>query len=402
MRKSCLWRYRYLWFVIAGLSLIFVLILSAKVDYRNSDFFSFWLAGHMVWTGENPYIAQEWIHAHRQFEANWISDPRFLYPLPLSIFYAPFGLLPLREAYVLFVFLSSWMIIFSICILLSPELRDKHYIFPLLAGVALFRPVWITLHNGQIGALLLWMLAIVIWLWNQERWFWGGIIFAWAGLKPNLGMPIIGIVALWLILQRHKAALKGILVSGILLVLMGMALSPNWILEYWGIGHYKLSHTFGYASSLWGLSFYITKFHALKGLWLGWMTTILTLVGALFFLWKRHNSLTVAQVFAIAISSSLWVTPYTWPYDQVLLLIPIITILETMTRRRFPYLIVSITPLILDIIAILLLLRSIQIQKEVLNGIIPLMILIFSIYLFGATNASIRGIATPIQNTRSL
>ena len=120
------------------------LLVSAKIVYSqkyvDTDFFSFWLAGYSLLHGEDPYSTVWWISAHDAFGAEWISDETFLYPLSLAIFFIPFGLLPLDKAFVLWIVLSQFMILFAVMLLLIRANWQEHkqYLLPILAGVFLF------------------------------------------------------------------------------------------------------------------------------------------------------------------------------------------------------------------------------------------------------------------------
>src|SRR5574340_387113 len=72
----------------------------------DSDFFSFWLSGHLVGTHQNPYSAYDWVNGHHLYNSNWISDLTFLYPLPLSILFVPLSLLSVKQAFSIWVSLS--------------------------------------------------------------------------------------------------------------------------------------------------------------------------------------------------------------------------------------------------------------------------------------------------------
>ena len=189
----------------------FSIKLSTWQDYVDSDFFSFWLAGHMVVNGQNPYAEEAWVEGHRQQAADWISDPTFLYPLPLAILFSAIGLLPLLQGYIVWQFLSQVLILVSVALLLSIWKGDqlKHYVLPVLAGVLLFRPVIITIQYGQVGALWLFLLSLVVYFWEKGHWTWGGIFLPLVALKPSYGLIIVGLASIWLILRKERKAIKG-------------------------------------------------------------------------------------------------------------------------------------------------------------------------------------------------
>ncbi|MGZ3391990.1 MAG: hypothetical protein ACXVCF_20670, partial [Isosphaeraceae bacterium] len=79
-------------------------------DYRDSNFSKFWIAGHMVLRGLNPYDPAPWYDEHVQLGATWIPDHIFLYPLPQAFFLAPLGLLSASQAFLVWSFLSQLVI----------------------------------------------------------------------------------------------------------------------------------------------------------------------------------------------------------------------------------------------------------------------------------------------------
>jgi len=107
--------------VLLGLSLDGVTTFQKfDIDIPN-DFFTFWLASRMVYQGDDPYDSSQWIKGHEEFQANFIANDTFLYPIPLAIL-LPFGFLHVKGAYVAWVFLSFVMIAVSIILLINTVL----------------------------------------------------------------------------------------------------------------------------------------------------------------------------------------------------------------------------------------------------------------------------------------
>jgi hypothetical protein len=362
--------------LLGGIFLISAVKIVNIIDYPNSDFFSFWLAGHMVWTVENPYSSAEWIDGHHQFSATWISDPKFLYPLPLAIFLAPLGLLSLYHAYIVWIVLLQFMIVITVVLLLmaKPNPQSKHYIFPILAGIALFRPTIITLFNGQLSGGLLLVSALVIYLWEKDKWWQGSALLPLLALKPNVGIPMIALLSFWLLIRKQARMLGWITISTLALITIGLLRDPNWVIEYLNIGNSKLAQTFGYSPTVWGLAAYISGFKQNTTIIFGSLMAIGMLGGCLILLAQKRRVLRPAMAFSIVITTSLVITPYTWTYDQLLLIIPIIVIMMEMMKGHHPFLLPASLFLLFDILTLFLLLISDKIQMEVLNVIIPLSI----------------------------
>lgn len=348
------------------------------VDTVDSDFFSFWLAGQVVQQGQSPYDVKVWIEGHQNHHADWISDPTFLYPLPFAIVMVPLSQLALPVAYAIWVSISQW-ILFGSTIWLLRLFRDKarFFILPVFAGLALFRPVFPLLLNGQIASLLLLWVLLSLALFVRQRTFGAGLMLSLVVLKPNLGVPILGLVSLYLLLSRQFRGLLGIGVG--LLILLGISLfvQPDWIRAYADVLLYKQTSTFGYTPTLWGLVYFLTGMNRELSLWIGALLCLF--VVGVFIVVISQRDVDYDGVFSLATSLAVLMTPYLWPYDQILLIIPIIFIMACMAQARWPFLISALFFLIVDVIYWLILWLSLTIERENFGALIPL---VLSVLLF--------------------
>jgi hypothetical protein len=386
-------RHRGLLFIplLAGIFTITAIILVNPVEYANSDFFSFWLSGRFAIIGQNPYQADIWIEAHDQFGASWISDERFLYPLPLSLFFIPLGFLSLYEAFIVWAILSQFMILLSAALLLrsySATLRN-HFLLPFFLGILLYRPTIITLHNGQVTALLLLMIACTVYFWEREKWWQGGVFLPVLALKPNLGVPIVLLFGLYLIRRGQTTALVSGVCSGLILLIAGLVQNPTWLLEFWRVGNTKLSQTFGFSPTVWGVSGFFCRYDLSCTIGYGGLIASLFLLGFVVLVIKKPGALSPALAASFIVTVVLLVTPYTWPYDQLLLLIPVITVTLRLARAGYRFLPTALILLILDTLAFIMLGISAMLEREFWNAIIPLSIFFLLVwYLFVKRQAS--------------
>ena len=74
----------------------------------------------------------------------------------------------------------------------------------------------------------------------------------------------------------------------------------------------------------------------------------------------------------LAITIMLLLTPYTWPYDQLLLIVPILTVAMNLAKARYRFAPIAMIFLVIDVAAIVLLRISAEIQMEIWNVTIPL------------------------------
>jgi hypothetical protein len=357
-------------------------LIVSPTNYPNSDFFSFWLSGRMLQSYQNPYEAEGWVEAHHTYGAKWISDPTFLYPIPLAILFIPFGAFDLYPAFVAWVWLSQILLLIS-ALILFPLLGEnrKHFIVPVALGILLYRPVISLLVNGQLSAIFLLAIVGAGRLWERGRWFWGGAALSILLLKPSIGVPIIALAGLFLLVRKSYRGLAGVGAGGMGILLVGLLLNPNWVSEYLGVVQSKQSETFGYSSTLWGLSGLAVGFDPTYTILLG---AILTLViCTLYFLAiRRWKTMSPLHGLALSVAVALFVTPYLWPYDQVLLWLPMTLSMPALIKQRAPYLVSALLFLGVDIIGWLLFGWSATIRMENPNSLMTLLVLgLFAIIL---------------------
>jgi len=349
-------------------------LIVSPTDYPNSDFFSFWLSGRMLQSYQNPYEADGWVQAHYTYNAHWISDSTFLYPIPLAILFIPFGAFDLYSAFVAWVWLSQFLLLISIA-LLFPLLGNnrKHYIVPLALGILLYRPVIPLLVNGQLSSLFLLAIVAAGLLWERDQWVCGGVTLSVLFLKPSIGIPIVGLVGLYLLVRRQYSGLLGLATGGLALLVLGLLINLNWMGEYLDVLSSKQSETFGYSATAWGLSGLAVHFDQPYTVALGLLITVL---GVLFFLFMLvRKRLPPLHGLALAVAVALFVTPYLWPYDQILLLLPMLLTIAALKDRGAPYIVNALVFLGVDIVGWFLFAWSTRIQIENPNSLLSLLIL---------------------------
>jgi len=376
MLKKIIWP----WWVIMILVVVFCCSLLAlrivnSIDYHNNDFFTFWLAGHMAAQGGNPYAPDQWVAGHHEFNVTWIPNQAYVYPLPLSLLFAPLGVLPLKQAYIVWVALSELMILAGLGLLITIRTGPHSGIIflLLLLGTILFRPTILALFNGQLSGCLLLLLAGTAFLWEKGRWEWGSRLLPFMMLKPNIGTPILILLGVWLLYQKRIKSILVIVSALIMLLVVGIFQNPHWVMDYLGIGAFKVAQNFGGSPTVWGLSALMCHKNITCIYTLGGTTTLLLVLG---FLWViiRKKDLTPANVLALAVTLTLLVTPYTWTYDQLLLLIPITLVTLVIDRPGGRLLLAAVMFPAIDVLVVILLIFNVILQVEILNALVPLIV----------------------------
>jgi hypothetical protein len=343
-----------------------------SIDYLNNDFFTFWLAGHMVMHGGDPYSPVQWVAGHHSFGVTWIPNQVYVYPLPLSLLFAPLGLFSLHEAFIVWVALSIMMILVALALLLKTLTGPGRFVLPLVAGIIFYRPTILTLFTGQVSSLLLLLVTITVTLWEKGKWEWGSLLLPILMLKPNLGAPMVVLLGLWLLFQKRYKAILAMLVMGLILLGIGFVQNPHWISAYWGIGNNKLAETFGGSPTVWGLGALISHNQITFTLVFGSLACLLVLFGFLRVLLHSRDTLRPVSVLALTICVTLLLTPYTWTYDQLLLIFPLTAAILAMDRVGVPFMLTAGVFLGIDLLAVILLVFDTFLQVEILNVLVPL------------------------------
>ena len=76
-------------------------------------------------------------------------------------------------------------------------------------------------------------------------------------------------------------------------------------------------------------------------------------------------------MLALAVCVTLLITPYTWTYDQLLLLLPVTVVILGMDRMGVRFPLTATFFLGLDLLIIILLIFNAALQVEILNVVVP-------------------------------
>jgi hypothetical protein len=364
-------------YIFLAILLLFASFYIARSQdfYRaeGSDFFSLWLAPHLLLHGQDPYHADTWIPAHDTYGAGWISDSTFLYPLPLAVLLLPFGIFPLDIAALLWVFISLGVIILVTWKLIAAWQPGQilPYLLPALAGIILFRPTFLTILVGQVEILLLLCLAVTAWLWEHGDWLFGGMVVSVVLLKPQIGLPLLALLCVWLLTRKIWAGLAGIGVAVLALYALGAIFDIRWVGRWLSIGQGKVSGVFGYSPTIWGISATICRHPEVCTSILGGVLSIIVVSAGLWIILQRKE-LHPMDVIGVVIPVALLVTPYLWAYTQVLLVIPILLVMGRLHQLKLPYLLVATYPLAMAVLAFILLFVAVGLGTDVWSATVPL------------------------------
>jgi hypothetical protein len=344
--------------------------------YPDSDFSSFWVAGKMILMGGNFYNLEEWNQARTMISSTWFWEIGFLYPFPLGIIFASIAWIPYKLAFILWLIFTQGLIVGSGILLFANLQYPKkiQYFIPFMLGVAIFRSTYVVLRLGQLTGVLLFLLCLTIYYWEKRRWYLGGLLFGILILKPSIGGILILLVGVWLITTRNWAAIKGVITSTVGLLVLGWLVNPSWVSDYLVIGQKKLGLTFGVSPTMWGLVNWTCKDNSVCSKTIPLI--IIAILAILFWQKVMKSNLpdidVVGNVFAIAIPVGLFVTPYLWAYDQLLLIIPVYYALKAIVMQKGQYLVGSLLMPLISISAFVYLALAYRVGRDYLSALVTI------------------------------
>ena len=124
--------------------------------------------------------------------------------------------------------------------------------------------------------------------------------------------------------------------------------------------------------TLWGLAGLSCGMDADCTTIVGAITFIILSIAAILLTIKYAKSWSIWMAGSLFVLLTLLITPYLWAYDQILLILPIMTIVHTLHELKAKYLVISLLPLLFASISLLLLTLAIGQQHDVFSILLTL------------------------------
>ncbi len=346
-----------------------VFILKASQNYRtqhptNSNFYSFWLAGHMAWTGESPYDASQWKAGFDAVNATYRPSRILQYPLPLMYFMAPIGWLPPAQAYFAWLLATQAILAFTIYVLLGSQPGRRRLFLPVTIFLLFFGPVFLTLQIGSVGAIALLAITLGIMLLKRNQPLWAGVAFSVLALKPPQAVPLFILLLVWFVARRQWRALAGIAIGGLLLLAVWVLRDPLWLIKFRASSDFLLGHSTGIQSNVYSGAFLACKGNLNCMWWLGSASALLVLALGSYLLWRNRADWTDWQAINIMLPMGFVCAVYLYSYDQLLYVIPIVWIVAMLLDRTRSYLASFLFLVLIDAVAFGALLAEADTQHD--------------------------------------
>jgi hypothetical protein len=213
------------------LSLLAVGLTGPRGDFLQ-DFVEYWSAGRLIAQGENPYDPGKL--AELQYpERPALPEPTMMWNPPWTLtLVMPFGLLPCRAAYVLWLALNLFLLV--ACPLWIWRLYEgppAHRWLALAIAFA-YLPTFFVLRTNQIGPQILLGLAGFLFFERRQLGVLAGASAILAASKPQL-VYLFGLALLiWALDRRRWSVLVGGGATLLVLIAVPLALNPHVFEQY--------------------------------------------------------------------------------------------------------------------------------------------------------------------------
>jgi hypothetical protein len=293
------------------------------------DFVEYWTAAHVLVNRQDPYSLEAMMKAQQAM--GWsepeplmvMSPPQFLpFLIPLGFFQS------YVLARVIWLCVSVAMLVFEISTLWSLYRGPSSRRWVAIGAAALFYPVWHCLAVAQIAPLLL--LGIVGFLWLEQRGhlFLAGCALALTSAKPHLFYLVWLAVLLWSVREREIRVIIGAGVSIAAALGGALLIDPAALSQYIALA--RSDYIWVYNSGAGGV---LTSLLGQKGHLLQFVPMLPGLIGLAWYWDKYRDQWRWRDRLPVVLTISVLTAAYGWPFNEVVLLVPVIMIAVESTYR---------------------------------------------------------------------
>lgn len=296
------------------------------------DFIQYWSAARVLLSSGNPYDASAMLLLQQAIWPDELHVIRMWNPPWVLALIIPLGFLDPSTAGLIWI--STHLLVFLACGNWLWRYFGGGEIGAWLFGaVTLFFPATVlALGMGQISPFMLLGLCGFLHFVAKERWALAGAVAALTLVKPHWVSLFWLAVILWSLRGRRSVVVLGTV--GAVLSALGIGLMVNPALMGQYLDAVTSEPPFFFIGPNAGVLFRL--FFGWERSWLQFLPTALGGVWLFRYWMRRRDSWEWGQEVSLVVLASALVTAYGWPYDQVVFLIPLASMVRTLVQRPSP------------------------------------------------------------------
>jgi Glycosyltransferase family 87 len=327
--QKSLWKeYAALLGFIAALSILLGLLVPVTQASKR-DFVFYWMAGHLLVHGSDPYSEQplpsaQVSNAHTEKAIILYNAPNALWLL------VPLGFMSERAANIFWIFIVVATVVVSIRLI--PVLNREQADRGLHIAAYGFAPVLLCITAGQMSCFLLLAMMLFLLLHKQQP-FWAGIALSICMVKPHVLVPFGIAVGLWIIHDRKYLTALGFVLGCAVSSAVPIAFRPSIWRDYFSmmLGKHIEQQFWPTPSMLFRILIHPSSI---------WLQSVPVVVAAGWATWyylrhRRNWTWTGPEGYLLCLVS-LFVAPRAWVTDEVLALPALAFLLYSGILDGFP------------------------------------------------------------------
>ena len=325
--------------------------LTASDFMATDDFVEYWAAGRLTWANENPYDLIK-LKSIQERAGRFDGVPVVMWNPPWTMpICAPFNMLPYPQARLAWLLTSLMIICFCADWLWryydGPS--QHRWIGPFIALA--FAPSIMVLKSGQIGAWILLGCICFLYFDKKRSYFFAGCAALLISIKPHLCYLLFIAFIFWGIKEHKWSFFFGGITAVLSSMIIILAANPQ-VLDY----YYQATQS--YPPTDWASP---TIGGTLRWLMSGQMFFLQFLPSTIGFFWfvvywiKRRYDWNWREQMPLILMVSVLTASYGWPFDYVILIIPIIqaVALALQVKTKKYSLIIIVVLLLATVLALL-------------------------------------------------
>ena len=305
--------------LIIGTAILLMTPISLPSNMGAGDFRPYWSSSYLLAHGQDfsdlsnmgriERTLTGWNESYTMYA--WFVPTGNLVILPYTLF------LFTRATY--YWFITNIVVVFLSAILLWHNTKIRIWI-PLSATFG-FSMTLLSLYYGQVNTFVMLGLALFIFFNASKRDFTAGMSLVLTTIKPHLVILTLPLLLLNIIWQKQWRVLAGFVSTLIGCAFILYALYPQWAVSFWLVITTGMS-SFREAPTIAGLLVHVNAYLYGKWLWIAglFLATIIW--------WKLKKDLNQRIFIDVSILAGMVIAPVGWSYDQIMLLIPLLHVLE--------------------------------------------------------------------------
>ena len=288
----------------------------------NVDFIEYWTSGELIRQHQNPYSQTIVMQAEKRAGTD-LHAPVVMRNPPWSLFLvAPLGYVSLPVA--AFVWLLAMIVALVVSVrLLSSGSKPP----PIIAYV--FAPVLYSAMAGQTPLFFLLGIAVFLHFYKTRPWL-AGLALTLPAIKPHLFFLVWPILLLECIRTRRWRILAGGAVGLAVASAISVALVPHIWTDY--LSSMRDEHMELHLMN--NVPFALRMLVPGWPVWVQIAPAVPAALWALWYWWRHRMRWDWTDHGALLLAISVFVSPYSWPFDQVLFLPAILCVCSGPISRR--------------------------------------------------------------------